>query len=357
MLSGQVANPEMLTIARRSRKLTQRQLADKVGISQGAISKYEAGLIPVTEPDLGRIADALGYRLRFFFQEGTPEGPGISEFFHRKRQSVSATVLHQVYALAEIRRRDCMKLLNAWQSPDIPFPQYSIDDFEANPEKIARTVRALWQVPMGPIFSMTKAIERAGGIVFEFEFGTRQIDGFSHRSPGLPPLFFLNGGLTPDRWRWTLAHELGHIIMHHDPSMPAKLMEDQAHGFAGEFLAPAGELKTQLWGLDFQKLAGLKQYWKISIQALIMRAFHLGVISERQRRNMFMTLNMAGYRMREPLELDPAFEPPSTPYQLIHFHKTFLEYSEEDIQELLGIYADDMRVFYRDPKDYLASIR
>ena len=356
MLSGQSANPEMLTLARRSRKLIQHQLADRVGITQSAISKYEAGVISLTEPDLGRIADVLGYRPLFFFQEGTPEGPGISEFFHRKRQAVSALVLHQVYALAEIRRRDCIKLLNAWQSPEMPFPQYPVEDFEANPEKIARTVRALWQVPMGPIFSMTKAIEQAGGIVFQFDFGTRQIDGFSHRSPSLPPLFFINEGLAPDRWRWTLAHELGHIVMHHDPSMPAKLMEEQANTFAGEFLAPAGELKAQLWGLDFQKLAGLKQYWKISIQALIMRAFHLGVISERQRRNMFMKLSKAGYRMREPLELDPALEPPTTPYLLIQFHKNFLEYKEEDIQEWLGIYANDLRVFYRDPKDFLVSI-
>ncbi len=147
------------------------------------------------------------------------------------------------------------------------------------------------------------------------------------------------------------------LVMHHDPANSARLMEEQADRFAGEFLAPARELKTQLWGLDFQKLAGLKQYWKISIQSLIMRAFHLGVISERQRRNMFMRINKAGYRMWEPLELDPALEPPSMPYRLIQFHKTFLEYNEEDIQELLGIYTDDMRVFYRDPQDYLASLR
>ena len=357
MPSAQSANPEMLILARRSRDFTQQQLADRVAITQGAISKYESGVIPLNEPDLGKIAAVLEYRPRFFFQYGTLEGPGISESFHRKRQAVSALVLHRVYALAEMRRRDCIKLLNAWQSPDIPFPQYPVEDFEANPEKVARTVRALWQAPMGPIFSMTKAIEQAGGIVFQFDFGTRQIDGFGHRSPSLPPLFFLNENLMPDRWRWTLAHELGHIVMHIDPSNPARLMEEQADRFAGEFLAPAHELKEQLWNLDFQKLAGLKKYWKISIQALIMRAFHLGAISERQRRNMFMRLSQAGYRMREPVELDPAFEPPGTPYELIRFHKTILEYDDEDIQELLGIYADDMRAFYRDPRDHLAGIR
>lgn len=357
MPSSQSANPEMLILARRSRDFTQQQLADRMAITQGAISKYESGVIPLNEPDLGKIAAVLEYRPRFFFQCGTLEGPGISESFHRKRQAVSALVLHRVYALAEMRRRDCIKLLNVWQSPDIPFPQYPVEDFEANPEKVARTVRALWRVPMGPIFSMTKAIEQAGGIVFQFDFGTRQIDGFSHRSPSLPPLFFLNEDLMPDRWRWTLAHELGHIVMHIDPSKPARLMEEEADRFAGEFLAPADELKVQLWNLDFQKLAGLKKYWKISIQALIMQAFHLGAISERQRRNMFMRLTKAGYRMREPVELDPAFEPPGTPYELIRFHKTVLEYDDEDIQELLGIYADDMRAFYRDPRDHLAGIR
>jgi Zn-dependent peptidase ImmA (M78 family) len=145
--------------------------------------------------------------------------------------------------------------------------------------------------------------------------------------------------------------------MHFEPSQSPKETEDQANQFAGEFLAPAHELKLQLWGLDFQKLAGLKQYWKISMQALIMRAYRLGAITDRQRREMFMRLSKAGYRLREPAELDPAIEPPVMCYRLIKFHQENLDYDEIDIYQALAINESDLKAFYRNPLDRLAAIK
>ena len=357
MLSEGHANPEMLTLARRSRGLTQVELADQIGVTQGTVSKYEAGVMPVSELDLGKLSLALDYPPQLFLQIIRIEGPGISESFHRKRQSMSANALHRMYALAEIRRVEIQKLVKSWQGPDLGFPRYPVDEHDDNPEKIARTVRALWQIPNGPVFNVTKTIEQAGGIIFGYDFGTRQIDGFSLRSATTPPLFYLNQGIPPDRWRWTLAHELGHIVMHFDPSRTPKLMEEQSDRFAGEFLAPAHELKPQLLELGFQKLAGLKLYWKISMQALVMRAYWIGTITERQRRNMFVRLSKAGYRLREPAELDPPIEFPEMPHRLVHFHREQLGYSDADIQQALNIGTNDLRTFYPDPLDHLLGTR
>ncbi|MCH8014666.1 MAG: ImmA/IrrE family metallo-endopeptidase, partial [Candidatus Dadabacteria bacterium] len=286
----------------------------------GTVSKYEVGILPISDDDLIRLSTVLDYPPHFFSLRVSIEGPSISESFHRKRQSISALILHQVYALAEIRRIEIQKLLKSFDETKQGFPKFPIDEYDDDVEKVARTVRAQWQIPPGPVNNVTKIIEKERAVIFEYDLGTRQIDGFSHRSDNMPPMFFLNKDVPPDRWRWTLAHELGHIIMHFDVDRPAKVIEEQADRFAGEFLAPGNELKPQLMGLDFPKLAGLKRYWKISMAALVMRAYHLKAITDNQRRNMFMRLSKAGYRLREPAVTDPPIETPGLPYRLVQYH-------------------------------------
>ena len=356
MSQESIPNPELVTLARQSRRLTQAQLAKMVGISQATVSKYEAGVLPVPENDLYALSDALDYPPNFFTRVIQVEGPGISELFHRKRQAISASTLHRVYALAEIRRIEILRLLRSSNRQDWKFPSYPIEEYDDDPEKIARTVRASWQIPSGPIFNVTKTVERANGIIFGLDFGTRQIDGFSLRSNNMPPLFFLNKDMPADRWRWTLVHELGHIVMHIEPPQSPQLVEEQANRFAGEFLAPTYELKPQLLGLDYQKLAGLKRYWKISMAALIMRASQIGAISDRQKRTMFMRLSKAGYRLREPEATDPPPELPEAPCRMVQFHTNQLEYSKSEMQYLLAIGDNDFAKYYQIPENLSQSI-
>ena len=355
MNRGTKTNPEMVELARRSRRLTQAQLAKQVGVGQGTISKYEVGMLLIPDTDLIKLSTVLDYPPEFFTQSVAVEGPSISESFHRKRQSLSVPILNQVYALAEIRRLEIQKLLKSWDGAILNVPRFPIEEYDDDVEKVARTVRAQWQLPPGPVTNVTKAIEKAGGVVFEYDFGSRQIDGFSHRSNHTPPVFYLNQNVPPDRWRWTLAHELGHIVMHFTVDQSPKTIEDQANRFAGEFLAPAHELKPQLFGLDFQKLAGLKRYWKISMAALVMRAYHVGAITESQRRNMFMRLSKAGYRLREPEVTDPPTEPPEFPYRLVQYHLNDLGYTEGELRQLLAISDKDLATHYHNPYDDLAG--
>ena len=350
------ANPEMVELARRSRKLTQAQLADLMGVGQGTVSKYEVGVLLIPDSDLIKLSTVLDYPPEFFTQTVSVEGPSISESFHRKRQSLSVPILNQVYALAEIRRLEIQKLLKSLDGTILEFPSYPIEEYNDDVEKVARTVRAQWHIQPGPVTNVTRTIEKAVGVIFEYDFGSRQIDGFSHRSNHTPPIFYLNQNVPPDRWRWTLAHELGHIVMHFAVDGSPKVVEDQANRFAGEFLAPAHELKPQLWGLDFQKLAGLKRYWKISMSALVMRAYQLGAITENQKRSMFTRLSKAGYRLREPEVTDPPNEPPELPYRLVQYHLNNLGYAEGELRQLLAIGHKDFATHYHNPHDEWAEI-
>jgi len=66
-------NPEMVIIAREVRALTQRALAEKSGISQPDLSRYENGLKPILEHVLHKLAIALGFPVSFFYQAGRRE--------------------------------------------------------------------------------------------------------------------------------------------------------------------------------------------------------------------------------------------------------------------------------------------
>ena len=284
------------------------------------------------------------------------EGPGISEFFHRKHQGVGIGKLDQIYALAEIRRLEFAQLLESWNEPIEGIPIMPIAEFDEDPQKIARTVRAYWQLPQGPIFNMTQTIEQCGGVAFAHNFGTLHVDGFSHRSLNLPPLFHLNRYAPSDRWRWTLAHELGHIVMHTELEGTAKQLEEQANAFAGEFLAPANQIRPMLRNLTVPELASLKRIWKISMQALLMRAYNLEAITDRQRRALYMKLSQAGYRTREPETLDPPREFPELAFRMVRHHLTDLSFSRDEIKSHLSIGEADFQFYYSDPHDVLANL-
>lgn len=354
-----LANPQMITLARRSRGFTQTRLASLSGLSPATVSRYEAGTLSVSDDHLARISEVLDYPNRFFRRDAVLLGAGVGEMFHRKRQSLSVNKLHQMHAMAETRRLEAEILLRSWNGYETTVPEYPIDFYDDDPEKIARSVRRLMEIPPGPIFNLTRVLEQNGCLIFAHNFGVRQIDGFSHRPRLMPRVFHINANIPPDRWRWTLAHELGHLVMHFEPIEPSaspKLIEQQADLFAAEFLAPAHEIRPLLHDLSFQKLAGLKREWKISMQALIMRAYHLGTITAGQRKSMFTRLSKSGYRTREPEDLDPPVERPSRLFQLVRFHMEELEYTRQELMDVMAIGDTDFQTYYDDPDDVLHNL-
>jgi len=336
----------MVTLARLSRGMKQAELAARVGVSQGTLSKLESGIGSISDDDLQALSAALGYPPRFFSMRSRVDGGSVAELYHnRKRKLTTAVALNKAYACATIRRIHIERLLNAAEPIDAQFPYYPTADYD-EPARTARTVRAALELPNGPVFDIVAVIENAGGIIIACAFDSRQIDGFSRwRHNELPPLFFVNGDAPPDRLRWTLAHELGHVVMHTNAD-PYDRMEEEANLFAAEFLTPAQLIKPQLLNLTFPRLAGLKTQWKVSIQALIMRAYQLNVISNRQRTYFFTQLSRAGYRLREPVELDPPRENPRALYRLVRDHLDRLGYSVPELAEALALTEREFRALY-----------
>ena len=309
----------------------------------------------MADAHLSALAKVLDYPEDFFFQRTRVQGSGQSEVFHRKRNKAPVSVMQRSYAEAQVRRLQIGRMFQSMIRPP-NVPSYPIDEFEDDPEKIARTVRAYWQLPAGPVYNVTRTLEENGCMVLSHDFGSRHVDGFSHRSADSPPFFHLNAMLPPDRWRWTLAHELGHIVMHIDPGESHQVVEKQADRFAAEFLAPSHEILPLLFRLNLRRLAALKLEWKISMQALVMRAHDLGTIDSRQKTRWFATLNKEGYLKREPTNLDPPVEKPAYAYELTQYFAQDMGFSRAEICAMLLVNEVDFQRFYHDPDDLLGEI-
>jgi Zn-dependent peptidase ImmA (M78 family)/DNA-binding XRE family transcriptional regulator len=335
-------NPEMVTLARESRGLTQSAAAKRLGVSQARLSKIEAGLAPVPDELVPLMAHVLGYPRRFFSLKHPILGPGTSEFFHRKRQATPVRTLKQLHAAMNIRMINIARLLTAVEIERDDIPRLDPDEFGTAAD-IAQAVRAKWNVPPGPVKNVVQMIEDAGGIVVPCDFGTPLIDAVSRYVPGLPRVFFVDANISGDRMRLTLAHELGHVVMH---QLPHPDMETHAYQFGAEFLMPGKEIRPQLDHVNIPKLASLKPFWKVSMGALLMRARDVGRVSPRMERYLWSQMSRAGYKAREPAELDIPREEPRLLAEIIQVHREELGYGLRELSDLIGLSEEEAQGVY-----------
>jgi Zn-dependent peptidase ImmA (M78 family) len=221
------------------------------------------------------------------------------------------------------------------------FHRMDVVDFGNSPEIIAQLVRRSWGIPSGAINNLTETIEDAGGIIISFSFGTNKIDAMSQWAFDLPPIICINTDAPGDRLRFSLAHELGHIVMHQVPTID---LEKEADRFASEFLMPKTDVAPYLNRLSLAKLASLKPLWKVSMQALLERAYNLNKITSNQRQYLWRQISKSGYRTKEPVEI--LVEKPKTIYELIEFHQNDLGYSQAELSSLLRITTSEFQRKY-----------
>lgn len=339
-------NPAMVTLAREMRGFTQTELAARLSVPQGTVSKLESGALNITDELTKAISQALQLPESFFSQMDAVHPFGSTTFYHRRLQSVPAGVLRKIEARVNVYRFHVTRLLKATDlDRRCRFRRVDKDE-HGSINEIAQLTRAAWNIPAGPVHSLIKSIESAGGIVIRFNFGTTKMFGLSEWNPPAPPLFFLNDNpeIPADRERFTLSHELGHVLLH---AMPNPRMEKEANQFASEFLMPAKEIRPQLAPpIKLHTVAKLKPFWKVSMAALIERALELGVINQNQHVYLRIQLQQKGYGRHEPAELDFPRERPTLLTEIIQAHIKELGFGISDIARMVNMSASEFRAFH-----------
>ncbi len=344
-----VFNGSLLTLARQVRRKGQAELVELLGgcITQGTLSKLEHGRIQ-PQPDLvEKLALALRVRASFFYRTAYVREPMVS--FHRKRAKLAVKDQDAVHGMAEVFRLTLKSLLEAVDmEPTLPpLPAIDPDENGRDVEEMARLLRQRWQLPKGPIADLTKLAERAGIIVIAFDFGSELVDGFcQHSCDGLPPLIFLNSNQPKDRYRFSLAHEIAHLVCHQTPHRDQEI---EANRFASEFLMPTREIRNDFASHSITRFMDLKLYWGTSMQALIYKAWQIGSLTDRMFKYYMIEMSKRGFRKHEPVEASHLVEQPSTLRSIVTAHLTELDFSVNDLSEMFGLLSDDVEILYPVP--------
>jgi Zn-dependent peptidase ImmA (M78 family) len=344
-------NGEILKLLRKSKNLSQGEICARLNIFQGNFSKIEQGLMEPSENFIAMTASFFGVKNSFFYQdEGTysPVNP-----YHRSRSTLHIGDRDRAEAKANIFRIHLKKLLDS----DIVEIQYRFMPIpvseSATPKEIARLTRKNLRLPNGPIQNLTKMLEDNGIIVITYDFKTEALDGFTiHGAKDILPLIFFNSEFPGERIRFTLAHELAHLIMHQQFDSDQKHdIEKEANIFASEFLMPASDIISDLRfintiKLNVERLLQLKYKWKVSINALLKRAEDLNVLTKNQTKYLWMQMAKNGYRTKEPCPLP--IEKPTLLKELLNVYKEQLQYSSEDLANLLQVSKEIFDEYFED---------
>jgi len=308
-------NPTMVTLAREARGFTQQDLAERINAQKAFVSKIEHGELGVTEILLGLISKATSYPVNFFFQPGSILPMNLS---YRRRKKVPAKVITPIEAKFNIVRNNIQFLTRSLNKQAPLIPTFKVTE-ENTPNQIAKQFRQCLNLGKPVIDNLTKVLEQQGIIISCFEFGSERVDSRSILTDDQFPIIFLNKSHLGDRLRFSLAFQLGHLVMHTYSPVPAdREISHEANLFAAELLMPEEAIREDFKdGVTLPLLAQLKRKWKVSMISLLYRADDLGFLTPNQKRYLVQQFNQAKIRRREPVELDVEKEQPKLIHQMV----------------------------------------
>jgi Zn-dependent peptidase ImmA (M78 family)/DNA-binding XRE family transcriptional regulator len=328
---------ERLKLARRMARLSQQALADRAGVSKMAISKYEHSQMVPSSAVMLRLATALGVRMEFLLRPVSAlEIKPIYRAHSRMNKTEEAAVIAQVQEWLE-RYLAIEALFPPDEQLRFKFPTgfpYSVEHLE-DAEQAAEELRRAWQAGTDAIDNLTELLE-AQGIKIGLVDGDVHFDACTFWVNDQAPVIVIKRGLPGDRQRFSLAHELGHIMLAVNQEVDA---EKAAHRFAAAFLVPASaavlELGHSRRSLDPQELLLLKQKYGMSMAAWLYRAKDLGILNENDAQRHWRQFSAHGWRKQEPGELMPS-EQPQRMYRLVRRLLAEDVISRSRAKELLG---------------------
>jgi Zn-dependent peptidase ImmA (M78 family)/transcriptional regulator with XRE-family HTH domain len=304
-------DPQRLALARRLAGLQRVQLARALGVTAAAVSQYEKGQARPTLPIVAALAETLAVPVDFF-RAGHPVPVLAAAGAHfRSLRSTSSLERESALAFAELALAVFAAVELHVDLPEPALPALDVPaglTLSADVARLAHEARSALGVTRGAVPNVVRLLEAHGVAVVRLDQdAVRRVDAFSHH--GHRPIVLLNPAKQDrGRSRFDAAHELGHLLLHHDTEPGSRLVEQQAQTFAAEFLAPTPEIADDLPGrLDWVALHDLKRRWGISLHALVVRAHVIGRFSDGSYQRALRQL--AAWGFPEPGPLGPLETP------------------------------------------------
>lgn len=173
-------------------------------------------------------------------------------------------------------------------------------------EDAAQMLRDNWGLGDAPVENLIQTAEAMGVVVIGQDHVSERFDGLAGRIHDDVPVIVLNSEVETVRRRFSLAHELGHLVMQTPENMPDNQSEKLAHRFASAFLVPENVVRRELGdnrdSISFAELGALKRRYGLSMQGWVYRAGELKIFPPGLVRSFWREVNRRGWKKSEPFE-------------------------------------------------------
>ena len=297
---------------RKARVMSQRDLARYLDVSHVMVSKYERDLASPREGSLKQIADFFDVPVNLLYRPPTIK---LDNVRYRATKEISYSMAHQHFLKAEISRRletlaknigtDFWAHYHKFNLPrGLPREIETMEEIESFADK----VRSSWNLGIQPIASVIDTLELSGVKVLGMPSFDPGFDGLWTCVDKQLNVIVISLDRPGDRIRFTLAHELGHILLE-GRTGPRLNLEDACYRFAGAFLVPKAAVIENLGErrrlIPTSELIMLKHRFGASIQVWLHRAHQCGVVSPTRYQEM-----RSGLEMRNMTDIEPGLPYP-----------------------------------------------
>lgn len=353
MATGIIINPDKLKEAREARAYNITQLAELVGVTRQAMSKYEKGNSNISIGILTKISDVLDFP-RSFFLKPTEDIPSDGTVFYRSMKSSEANVRNMIHIKCRWAYHFYNYLENIITMPEVNLPNFDNilnNHGDLTYEKInevANYLRGYWQLGKRPIGNLIQLLEQNGFIVSGGKINADKTDACSEMIGNKPVIFYDKTLKSACRIRFSLAHELGHMILHSyitkedlEDKDTLKRIEKEANTFASCFLLPENFM-LDVYSTSLESFLYLKEKWKVSIGAMIYRCKDLKIIGDSQYLSLRKKISYKHWVKVEPLDDIIPYEKTSLFKQAINFIIDNLSITKYDIVNHFSLNKKDL---------------
>lgn len=299
---------DRVRIARVACGLTQSTLSDLSGLTAPRISNIENELVAPTRDDVLKLASSMSMPESYFDDLAIPAANGGR---YRKTSSVPKKAQNEIEAQASLISLTVATADRAYRIKRTTIKPCDEELDDASIEALASDARAALALPeSGPVGNMTSSCEKAGIIVARIPRAVHidKLSGYSvwPDMGRMRPLILVSSSLPGDVLRATIAHELGHLLLHTRNTMiEHDKAENQSWTFARSFVFPRNDAH-ELFRSDnitLSKLRKVKARYGISIAMLIKTCESYELIDCERARSLWKQYSSRKWYGNEPVDI------------------------------------------------------
>jgi Zn-dependent peptidase ImmA (M78 family)/DNA-binding XRE family transcriptional regulator len=283
---------DQLVKARKSLGLEHREVADKLGIDEENLVKWEKGESEPSLEILWNLAELYERSTDYFLFQAPALPEHLSFRLERQKaiQDLPQEVRKVIVRFDELCRAES-EIEQALQKPRKILFEPVTNDY--SPQELADKERRRLGLDNQPIRDLYKLLTGQGVRIFMLPIPyipANELSGLSWWHKAYGPCILVNASNNLGRRSFTIAHEYAHLLRADPPTICALMLdipeERFAHRFAAIFLMPATDVKRTFVEMGGhygttptdQELGKLASRYRVSLEAMGRRLEDLGLI-------------------------------------------------------------------------------